>query len=61
MENAKFDDDVFVSTIDFKSLYTNNPVDDATNSLKELVMEFSDVIPNADFFVELLNVILKSS
>ena len=29
LENAKFDDDVFVFKIDFKSLYTNIPVDDA--------------------------------
>ena len=43
LENAKFDEDVFVFTIDFKSLYTNIPVDDAINSIIELVMEFSDV------------------
>ena len=61
LENAKFDTNVFVFTIDFKSLYTNIPVDVAINSIKELVMEFKDVIPNADFVVELLNVILKNS
>ena len=61
LENTTFDEDVFVFTIDFKSLYTNIPVDDAINSIKELVMEFKNVIPNADFVVELLNVILKNS
>ena len=38
MENAKFNEDVFVFTLDFKSLYTNFPVEDAINSIKELVM-----------------------
>ena len=61
LENTTFDEDVFVFTIDFKSLYTNIPVDDAINSIKELVMEFKDVIPNADFVVKLLNIILKNS
>ena len=53
LEKEKFDEDVFVFTIDFKSLYTNIPVDDAINSIKELVMEFKDVIPNAEFVIEL--------
>jgi len=61
LEKEKFDNDVFVFTIDFKSLYTNIPVDDAINSIKELVMEFIDVIPNAEFVIELLNIILKNS
>ena len=52
MENAKFNEDVFVFTLDFKSLYTNFPVEDAINSIKELVMEFDYVIPNAEFIVE---------
>ena len=42
-----------------KSLYTNIPVKDAINSIKELVLEFDNVIPNAKFVVELLNVVLK--
>ena len=45
LENAKFDENVFVFTIDFTSLYTNIPVEDANNSIKELVF---NVIPNAD-------------
>ena len=47
-------------TIDFESLYTNIPVEDAINSIKEMIMEFNDVIPNAEFSVELLNVIIKN-
>ena len=40
--------------MDFKSLYTSIPVDDAINSIKDQVMEFKDVIPNAEFVIELL-------
>jgi len=61
LETTKFDEDCSVFTIDFKSLYTNIPIDDAINCIKELVMEFADVIQNADFVIELLNVILKNS
>ena len=35
------------------SLYTNIPIDDAINCIKELVLEFADVIQNADFVIEL--------
>ena len=48
-------------TVDFKILYTNISVEDTIDSIKELVMEFNDVIPNADFVIELLNVVLKNS
>jgi len=61
LETTKFDEDCSVFTIDFKSLYTNIPIDDAINCIKELVMESPDVIQNADFVIELLNVILKNS
>jgi hypothetical protein len=61
LETTKFDEDCCIFTIDFKSLYTNILTDDAINSIKELVMEFSDVIQNADFVIGLLNVILKNS
>ena len=44
LETTKFDVDCFIFTIDFKSLYTNIPIDDAINCIKELVMEFADVI-----------------
>ena len=48
-------------TVDYKSLYTTIPVDDAINWIKELVMEFNDVILNAEFVIELVTVILKNS
>ena len=51
----------FLFIIDFKSLYTIIPVKDTINSIKELVFEFNNVIPNAGFILELLNVILKNS
>ena len=34
-ETTKFDENCCVSTIDFKSLYTNIPIEDAINSIKE--------------------------
>ena len=52
---------MFVFTIDFKSVYINIPVDDAINSMKEGVTECNNVIPNAEFGIELLHVILKNS
>ena len=60
LETTKFDEDCSVFTIDFKSLYTNIPIDDAINCIKELVMEFADVIQNADFVIELLMLFLKT-
>ena len=61
LETKRFDKDCFLFTIDFKSLYTNIPVQDAINAIKELVWKFGNVIPNAEFIVELLDVILKNS
>ena len=61
LEGKKFHNKCFLFTIDFKSLYTNIPVEDAINSIKQLVWEYQDVIPNAEFIVELLEVILKNS
>ena len=61
LETTKLDEECCVFTIDFKSLYTNIPIEHATNSIKELVMEFDNVIQNVDFIIELLNVILKNS
>ena len=40
LEQAKFDKNCYVFTIDCTSLYTNIPVEDAINSMKELVLEF---------------------
>ena len=48
-------------TIDFKSLYTNIPVDDAIKSIKQLCFDFQNVIPNAHFIIELLDLVLNSS
>ena len=61
LEEKRFDKNCFLFTIDFKSLYTNIPVEDAINAIKILVWKFQDVIPNAEFVVELLEVILKNS
>ena len=61
LETTKFDEESCVFMIDFKSLYTNIPFEDALNSIKELKMEVDNVIQNADFIMELLNVILKNS
>ena len=48
-------------TIDFKSLYTNIPGEDAIKCIQEFVEEYQEVIPNANFIVELLEIILKNS
>ena len=61
METTTFDEECCVFTIDFKYLYINIPIEDAINSIKERVMECENVIQNADFILELLNVILKNS
>ena len=61
LEEKRFDKNCFLFTIDFKSLCTNIPVEDAINAIKILVWKFQDVIPNAEFVVELLEVILKNS
>ena len=51
----------FLFTIDFKSLYTNIPVEDAINFIKQLVWEYQNVIRNTEFLVEILDVNLKNS
>ena len=48
-------------TIDFKSLYTNIPVDDAIESIKKLCFDFQNVIHNAHFISELLDLVLNTS
>ena len=45
LEQAKFDENCHVFTIDFKSLFTNIPVEDTINSIKELVLEYDNGIP----------------
>ena len=50
-----------IFTINFKSLYTNIPVDDALKCIKQLCFDFQNVIPNAHFLIELLGLVLNSS
>ena len=40
LEINRFDKNCFLFTIDFKSLYTNIPVEDAVNSVKKLCFDF---------------------
>jgi hypothetical protein len=61
LENSRFDVNSFLFTIDFKSLYTNIPVEDAINSIKKLCFDFQNVIPNAHFIIDLLDLVLNSS
>ena len=61
LEEKRFNKNCLLFTIDFKSLYTNIPVEDAINSIKQLVWEYQNVIPNAEFIIELLELILKNS
>ena len=53
--------DYFLFIVDFKSLYTNIPVQHAIKLMKEVVVEYKDVILNADFFVHLLEGFLENS
>ena len=47
--------------MDFESLYTNIPVEHAIEMMKGLVLEYKDIITNADFIIDLLEVVLKNS
>ena len=51
---------VFV-TVDFESIYTNIPVLDAIEMMKKLVLQFQNVISNAHFVIEILDIFLKNS
>ena len=51
---------MFLFTIDFQSLYTNIPVEDAVECILKLVEEYENVIPNANFILELSEGILKT-
>jgi hypothetical protein len=57
----RFNKQSFLFTIDFKRLYTNNPVEDAIKCIIELVNEYQDVIPCANFIIKLLEIILQNS
>ena len=47
--------------MDFNSLYTNIPVNDAIEMMKKLVFQFQNVVQNAHFVIELLEIVLKNS
>ena len=47
--------------IDFQSLHTNIPVEDAIEFIIKLVEEYENVIPTANLILEILKVILKNS
>jgi len=61
LESHRFNEQSFLFMIDFKSLYTNIPVEDAIKCIIELVNEYQDVITNANFIIKLLEIILKNS
>ena len=61
LEKTKFNIDSFLFTVDFESLHTNIPVTDAIEMMKKLVFQFQNVIPNAHFVIELLEIVLKNS
>ena len=61
LEGKRFHNKCFLFTINFKRQYTNIPVEDTINSIKQLVWEYQDVIPNAEFVIDLLEVVLKNS
>ena len=61
LEKKQFDSDCFLFTVDFESLYTNIPVEHAIEMMKELVFEYKEIITNADFIIDLLEVVLKNS
>ena len=61
LEKEQFDSDCYLFTVDFKSLYTNIPVQHAIELMKELVNEYRNVISNADFVIDLLELVLDNS
>ena len=61
MEINRFNKNCFLFTIDFKSLYTNIPVDDAINSIKKLSFDYHNVLLNVHFIIKLLDLVLNSS
>ena len=61
LEKEKFDTDCFHFTVIFESLYSNIPVKYAIELMKELVVEYRDVISNANFIIDLLELVLENS
>ena len=60
-ENKIFDRDSFLFTIDFKSLYTYSSVKDAIKLMKMLFFKHQNIIPNAHFIMELMELVLNSA
>ena len=61
LEKEHFDVNCFLFTVDFESLYTNIPVTHAIKLMKELVFEYREMISNADFILDLLEIVLENS
>ena len=61
LEKEKFDTDCFLFTVIFESLYSNIPVKYAIELMKELVVEYRDVISSADFIIDLLELVVENS
>ena len=61
MKKEKFDLDDFLFTVDFASLYTNIPVQHAIELMNEIVFEYKDIISNAEFIIDSLELVLENS
>ena len=61
LEKEKFDPDDFLCTVDFAILCTNIPVTHAIELMKEIGFEYKDVISNAEFIIDLLELVLENS
>ena len=61
LEKEKFDPDAFLFTVDFASLYTNIPVKRAIELMEEIVFEYKDIISNAEFIIDSLELVLENS
>jgi len=61
LKKEKFDPDDFLFTVDFASLYTNIPVKHTIEFMKEIVFEYKDVISNAEFIIDSLELVLENS
>ena len=54
-----FDKDYFLFTIDLKYLYTNISVKDAIKITKNIFSRYQNIIPNAHFITELMELVLN--
>ena len=61
LENEVFDRNCFLFIIDFKSLYTNISVQDPIKVMKINFFFYQNVIPNAHFIIELMELVLNSA